>query len=111
MVQKRQNVAPPRQAAPSRQRYKRATVYFMPELHTALRLKAAEAGCSISAVINSIISRSLADEAADLGVELRQLLYGKRRNVYRILFTIEGGTVNVLRIRHAAQDRLTPEDV
>ena len=53
----------------------------------------------------------LADEAADLGLDLRELLYGRRRNVYRVLFTIEGQTVNVLRVRHAAQDRLTPGDV
>jgi plasmid stabilization system protein ParE len=53
----------------------------------------------------------LADEAEDLGLELRELLYGRRRNVYRILFTIDGQTVNILRVRHAAQDRLTPEDV
>ena len=53
----------------------------------------------------------LADEAADLGVDLRQLLYGRRRSVYRILFTIEGQAVNVLRVRHAAQDRLSPGDV
>ena len=53
----------------------------------------------------------LADEAADLGLELRELLYGRRRSVYRILFTIEGQTVNVLRIRHAAQDRLSGSDI
>ena len=52
-----------------------------------------------------------ADEAADLGVDLRELLYGRRRNVYRILFTVDGQTVNVLRVCHAAQDRLTPGDV
>ena len=52
----------------------------------------------------------LADEAADLGVDLRQLLFGRQRNVYRVLFTIDGQTVNVLRVRHAAQDRLTPDD-
>ena len=52
-----------------------------------------------------------ADEAADLGVDLRELMYRQRRNVYRVLFTIDGQMVNVLRIRHAAQDRLTPEDV
>ena len=52
-----------------------------------------------------------ADEAADLGVDLRELLYRRRRNVYRVLFTIDGQTVNVLRVRHAAQDRLTPGDV
>jgi plasmid stabilization system protein ParE len=53
----------------------------------------------------------IADEAVDLGLELRELLYGRRRSVYRILFTIEGETVNVLRIRHAAQDRLSADDI
>jgi plasmid stabilization system protein ParE len=53
----------------------------------------------------------LADEAADLGLQLRELLYGRRRNVYRILFAIDGQTVNILRLRHAAQDRLAPGDV
>jgi plasmid stabilization system protein ParE len=54
---------------------------------------------------------SLADEATDLGVDLRELLYGRRRGVYRILFTIEGQKVNVLRVRHAAQDRLSAGDL
>jgi plasmid stabilization system protein ParE len=53
----------------------------------------------------------LADDAADLGIDLRELLYGRKRNVYRILFTIDGRTVNVHRVRHAAQDRLAPDDV
>jgi hypothetical protein len=53
----------------------------------------------------------LADEAADLGLELRQLLFGRRRGVYRILFTIDGQTVTIHRVRHAAQDRLSPDDV
>ena len=52
----------------------------------------------------------LAAEAEVLRVELRQLLFGKRRRVYRILFTIEANVVNVLHIRHAAQDWLQPED-
>src|SRR5437588_627931 len=52
-----------------------------------------------------------ADEATDLGVDLRELLYGRRPAVYRILFTITGQTVNVLRVRHASQDRLKPGDV
>jgi|SRR5450759_3453130 plasmid stabilization system protein ParE len=54
---------------------------------------------------------SAADEAADLGLDLRELLFGRHRSVYRILFTIAGQTVNVLRVRHAAQDRLRPGDV
>jgi plasmid stabilization system protein ParE len=53
----------------------------------------------------------LADEAADLGLELREVLYGHRHHVYRILFTIDGQTVNIHRVRHAAQDRLTTGDV
>ena len=52
-----------------------------------------------------------ADEAADLGIDLRVLLHGRRRHVYRVLFTIDGQTVNVHRVRHAAQDRLQPGDV
>lgn len=49
----------------------------------------------------------LADEAADLGLELRQLLFGRHRGVYRVLFTIDGETVTIHRVRHAAQDRLS----
>jgi plasmid stabilization system protein ParE len=60
---------------------------------------------------NNPESCPLADETADLGLDLRELLYGRRRGVYRILFTIEGQTVNVLRIRHAAQDRLSAGDL
>ncbi len=52
-----------------------------------------------------------ADEAADLGLDLRELLFGRGRNVYRVLFTIDGETVNVHRVRHAAQDRLQPGDL
>ena len=53
----------------------------------------------------------LADEAATVGFDMRMLLYGRGRQVYRILFTIDGDTVNVLRVRHTAQDWLTEDDV
>ncbi|MGA2020007.1 MAG: type II toxin-antitoxin system RelE/ParE family toxin [Candidatus Sulfotelmatobacter sp.] len=43
---------------------------------------------------------SLAPETARFPFEVRQLLYGRKPNVYRILFTIEGDAVNVLHIRH-----------
>ncbi|MEH2198433.1 type II toxin-antitoxin system RelE/ParE family toxin [Nostoc sp.] len=36
--------------------------------------------------------------------EIRQLLYGKGRGVYRILFTIQNETVVVLRVLHSARD-------
>jgi hypothetical protein len=42
--------------------------------------------------------------------EIRQLLYGRGRNLYRILFTILEGeavsTVRILHIRHASQQTL-----
>jgi plasmid stabilization system protein ParE len=52
-----------------------------------------------------------ADEAADLGVDLRCRLFGRRPHVYRVLFTIDGNTVYVHHVRHAAQDRLTADDL
>ncbi len=36
---------------------------------------------------------TIAEEADDLNLPLRELLYGKRRHVYRILFTIDGDAV------------------
>jgi plasmid stabilization system protein ParE len=35
--------------------------------------------------------------------KLRQMLYGNRRHAYRIVFTIQARRVNVLHVRHAAQ--------
>src|ERR1700753_2185655 len=40
------------------------------------------------------------------GEEVPLLLHGKRRGVYRVLFTTEGETVYVLTVRHSAQQRL-----
>ena len=42
----------------------------------------------------------LAPEGELLSAEIRQLLYGSKSNVYRILFNIEDEIVNVLHIRH-----------
>ena len=52
----------------------------------------------------------LAPEDSYFPAEIRQLLYGKRRGVYRILFTIDGDTVSVLHVRHSAQARLIPAE-
>jgi plasmid stabilization system protein ParE len=38
--------------------------------------------------------------------EIRQLLYGR----YRVLFTVKGKTVFVLRVRHGARDTLMPDE-
>ncbi|MFO0804223.1 MAG: type II toxin-antitoxin system RelE/ParE family toxin [Gemmataceae bacterium] len=43
----------------------------------------------------------LAEEAEDLGIPLRHVLYGKRRHIYRILYTFDGTTIHVHRVRHA----------
>jgi hypothetical protein len=52
----------------------------------------------------------LARENQYLSKEIRQLLYGKGRNSYRILFTIveteEMSVVRILHIRHAAQQTI-----
>jgi hypothetical protein len=45
---------------------KRATVYFNPQLHRVLRLKAAEADVSLSELIDSAVKQSLAEDADDL---------------------------------------------
>src|SRR5207248_5395427 len=53
----------------------------------------------------------LADTTEQLGVELRQLLFGKRRNVFRILFTVDGEIINVHHIWRATRDWLQPGDL
>jgi hypothetical protein len=45
---------------------KRATVYFDPGLHRALRLKAAETDRSVSELVNEAVKLSLAEDADDL---------------------------------------------
>jgi hypothetical protein len=45
---------------------KRATVYFDPSLHKALRLKAAQTEDSVSGLVNAAVRRSLAEDAEDL---------------------------------------------
>jgi len=45
---------------------KRATVYFEPEIHRALRLKAAETDRTMSDLVNEAVQLSLAEDAEDL---------------------------------------------
>jgi hypothetical protein len=45
---------------------KRATIYFDPAVHKALRLKAAETDQSVSELVNLAVRRSLAEDADDL---------------------------------------------
>jgi plasmid stabilization system protein ParE len=43
--------------------------------------------------------------------EVRQLLYGKPQNIYRVLFAIRETKVYILYVRHSAQAPLTAEDL
>lgn len=45
---------------------KRATIYFDPDLHKALRLKAAETSRPISELVNEAVRESLFEDAEDL---------------------------------------------
>jgi plasmid stabilization system protein ParE len=50
----------------------------------------------------------VADESSRFPYELRVLLYGKRRNKYRVIFTIQADAVFVLFVHHSARDELHP---
>ena len=47
---------------------KRSTIYFDPEIHRALRLKAAATDRSISDVVNEAVRQTLSEDASDLEV-------------------------------------------
>jgi plasmid stabilization system protein ParE len=53
----------------------------------------------------------LADEADDFGFDLRILIHGRKRQVFRILFIIDGVFVHVLRVRHASQDYVSFDEL
>lgn len=50
-------------------------------------------------------------EFAKSKLEIRKILLGKRNNKYRVVFRLEQDNVLVLRIWHAARDRLKFEDL
>ena len=45
---------------------KRSTIYFDPDLHYALKLKAAETDRSVSEIVNEAVKLSLAEDAEDM---------------------------------------------
>ena len=52
---------------------KRATIYFEPAIHRALRLKSAETERSVSDLVNEAVKATLAEDADDLAAfELRE---------------------------------------
>lgn len=54
---------------------------------------------------------ALAAESDDLGTELRELSFGRRRGIYRILFQVQGTTVHILRVWHGSRDAVQREDL
>lgn len=54
---------------------------------------------------------SLANEAEDISGEIRELYFGKRQGVYRILFEVRDQTVYILRIWHSSRDTFTVDDL
>lgn len=47
---------------------KRSTIYFDPDLHKALRMKAAETSRSVTEIVNEAVRKALAEDADDLAV-------------------------------------------
>jgi len=54
---------------------------------------------------------SLAVEHEIFSEEVRQLLYGKSKSIYRVLFSVRDKTVYILYVRHSAQSPLTADDL
>ncbi len=53
----------------------------------------------------------LAAENGRVEVELRELLFGRRPNVFRIVFTIDADTVRVLRFLRASRRHMSRQQV
>lgn len=54
---------------------------------------------------------AVAAESAVVEGEIRQLLVGKRRSIFRALFTIIGNEVQVLHIRRGTMDTATRDEL
>ena len=52
----------------------------------------------------------IAPENTRFPFEVRQLLYGRKPRVYRIIFTIEGETVHILHIRYSRRKPVVPSE-
>lgn len=53
----------------------------------------------------------VAAESDELGVEIREMILGKRRSAYRVHFMIFGREVVILRVRRSTQDELPVESL
>lgn len=76
------------------------------------------ADCWFRGIMNAIATLQEKPQRCTLAVEheifpeeVRQLLYNKAKNIYRVLFTIRDSTVYVLYVRHSARSPLTIDDI
>lgn len=65
---------------------------------------------AISSLENFPERCAISQEGKDIGRKVRQLLYGKRNNTYRILFVIRNDEVHILHVRHGRRPHLTTKD-
>ena len=66
---------------------KRATVYFDPDLHKALRLKSVETSRSVSDLVNEAVREALLEDAEDLAAfeeRVKEPLVGYEEMVKRL---------------------------
>ena len=54
---------------------------------------------------------SLAAESEEVGEAIRELLFGRKRYEYRLLFSIVRKTVQILRVWHGSRDAITRDDL
>ena len=60
---------------------KRSTVYFDPSIHKILKIKALEASCSVSDLVNQAVLHELGEDAEDLEAFAKRV-YLFQRSVY-----------------------------
>jgi plasmid stabilization system protein ParE len=48
------------------------------------------------------------EESEQVGITLRQMFYGRRPNVFRILYSVEDDTIVLHYVRHSAQGPIEP---
>jgi plasmid stabilization system protein ParE len=64
---------------------------------------------AIESLADNPLRCSLAPEDEYFPEEIRNLHYGKRKSIYRVIFTIRGDTVHVLHFRRGTRQVLKPE--
>lgn len=62
--------------------------------------------CAIASLREMPERCPLAPENDAFAEEIRHLLYGRRSGAYRVIFTLVGGVVRVLCLRHGAREPL-----